>query len=128
MAGPISLTRRGIPPQASGIPRSTSGIENTAVSPAKRRSQAAASTTAPPTQYPWMRATVTASMRWIASAINLPASAPARRCSVPGSSAVKAETSAPALKERPFPLTTTTLTSLWRSNQRAASASSRSVR
>ena len=60
-----------------------------------------------------MRATVTAFMRSIASAISRPASAPARRCSGPGSSAAKADTSAPALKERPFPLTTTTLTSGW---------------
>ena len=50
MAGPISLTNRGMPPHASGIPRSTSGIENTADSPATRRSHADASTTAPPTQ------------------------------------------------------------------------------
>ena len=116
-----------MPPHASGIPRSTSGIENTADSPATRRSHADASTTAPPTQYPWMRASVIACIDSIACAIRRPASARARDSSAGGASASKPDTSAPALKARPFPLTTTTLTSGRRLNQPEASASSTSV-
>ena len=52
IAGPISRTKRGIPPQVSGMPRSTSGMRNRASSLTIRRSQADASTTPPPT---WRR-------------------------------------------------------------------------
>ena len=48
-AGPISLTSLGIPPQAKGIPRSTSGMEKLVSMEAILRSQAAASTRPPPT-------------------------------------------------------------------------------
>jgi pimeloyl-ACP methyl ester carboxylesterase len=49
-----------MPPQASGMPKSTSGVENLVDSAASLRSQAAARTSAPPTQCPWIRAIVSA--------------------------------------------------------------------
>ena len=119
-----------MPPHASGMPRSTSGIEKYASLAAIRRSHAAASTTPPPMQWPWMRATVTADIASTASAISRPRSALSRgvrsveAAAAPASNAPR---SAPAENERPLPDTTTTLMAGWRSNHRAASAISASV-
>ena len=123
MAGPISRTKRGMPPQAKGMPRSTSGMEKRASCAAIRRSQAAARTRPPPTHQPWMRARLSAFMFSRASAMVRPHSAASRVESPPGSFAPeKVDKSAPAEKARPAPPTMTTLTSGCSSNHRAASA------
>ncbi len=106
-AGPISRTSRGIPPQASGMPRSTSGIANRVVSAATRRSQAAASTRPPPTQWPRIAAMVTASAASTASAMRRPRSAVAGPSSEPAGPA-NSRRSKPAENARPRPDTTTT--------------------
>ncbi len=124
IAGPSSRTSRGMPPQASGMPRSSSGIEKRALAAATRRSQAAASTSPPPTQWPWMRAMLIARRRSMASAICRPRSTTSASTSVRPAASSRSK---PAQKARPSPETTTTLSPGCAFSQRAASASSRRV-
>ena len=126
-AGPISRTSRGMPPHASGMPSSTSGIEKRADRAATRRSHTAARTSPPPTHQPWTLATVTARSSSIARAIRHPVSASSRGERAPASPLPNEEMSAPAENARPRPDTTTTFSSSWPSNHRAAASISPSV-
>ena len=111
-----------MPPHASGMPRSTSGIEKRrcrrrcAGRTRPRRSARRRRTT------PGCAATVTARI----SSSARPMRHPTWRSSI-GAAVENADRSAPAENDRPAPLTTTTFRSWCSSNQRAASSISCSV-
>jgi hypothetical protein len=113
-----------MPPQVSGMPRSSSGIANVADAAATRRSQAEASTSPPPTQCPWIDAIVSWRTAVRASAARRPRSAVS-----PGSALepAKSSRSNPAEKARPDPATITTFTSRLPPSQRHVSMISPSI-
>ena len=120
-AGPISRTSRWIPPQASGMPRSTSGIETRGLGGdpqiACGRQHHTAADTVPVDGCDRDRLHRLDRLRHLASGVGCIAGR------VPAGSP-KLARSAPALKARPAPCTITTRTSSRASNQSAAATSS----